>query len=252
MALVQQGAKEQTSNEIARVLNLPQSKEDVKNGYKSLMNSFKKSDKVTMDIANRVFVKEGYKINPTFQQEAKEYFEAGVDNVDFSKSVAAADKINQWVEQKTHDKIKNLISADSLTPLTRMVLVNALYFKGTWLKKFEEFATREDKFYLNERDHVNVQMMSLTDQFQYASNADLDCQFLELPYDGNGYAMTFVLPNKKDGLRALENRISEVLLPQEFRSERVQVRIPKFKIESTIKFTDILKKVSTFHISANS
>lgn len=207
------------------------------------MQSFRKSEKVTMDIANRVYIKEGYKINQKFNEIAKNSFYAGIENVNFNDAVASAQKINHWVEGITHDKIKDLIKPDSIDSLTRMILVNALYFKGAWQKRFEDYNTRDEDFFLTEKQPVKVRMMSTTESFNYASNDELDCQFLELPYDGNQYAMTIVLPNKKDGLAALENRIEDVLKPQQYRNERVHVKLPQFKIETTIKFNDILKKV---------
>lgn len=211
------------------------------------MRSLKKSDKVTLDIANRVYIKEGYKINPKFNEIAKNSFEAGIENVNFNDATASAQHINNWVEKITHDKIKDLIKPDLIDSMTRMILVNALYFKGAWQKRFESYNTRDEDFFLTEKQPVKVKMMSTTESFNYAVNDELDCQFLELPYDGNQYVMTIVLPNKKDGLADLENKIENVLKPQQYRTERVHVKLPQFKIETTIKFTDVLQRVCNFY-----
>ncbi|GLV38020.1 Serpin 42Da [Carabus blaptoides fortunei] len=243
LALVQAGAKTQTSDEIGRALNLPEDKTKTQQGFHKLMQSLNNADKVTLDIANKVYIAKGFQIASGFKEIATNNFDAGIDNVDFARSAEAAQTINQWVEEKTNEKIKNLIKPNDLNALTRMVLVNALYFKGTWKNTFDNYMTRKRDFYLNEHDTVQVNMMHQTEWFNYAENAALDCKFLEMPYVGDEFVMTIVLPNKKDGLAALENKMAEVLAPQNYKKERVDVMMPKFSVEETIQFKEVLQRL---------
>lgn len=156
----------------------------------------------------------------------------------------SVEKINKWVAEKTKDKIQDIVNEQVITPDSRLVLVNALYFNGFWESRFNKFATQRAPFFLNEKDTTEVDTMANTDTYKYYECSKLNAKFLELGYEGGDVSMTVVLPNEKNGLAALEARLPEVFEDRNFTYERVNVRLPKFTIESTIQFKPILENVS--------
>ncbi|KAF2894773.1 hypothetical protein ILUMI_11399 [Ignelater luminosus] len=241
LALVHAGARGETAQQLSTGLHLPESHEKIEQIFTKLAPTLQSNDKYNLSSANKVYVKDNFKISDKFKSTAVNVFDAEIQNIDFTKKEQAATEMNKWVEDKTHDKIKDLISPDDLNQYTRAVLINAIYFHGQWVKQFDEYSTRKRTFYLNANDHVETDMMEITDSFNYYESPDLNAKFLELPYEGGDITMTFVLPNDKDGLPALEARIDEVLATPKYSFERVHVIIPKFKIETTIQFKPILQ-----------
>lgn len=185
-----------------------------------------------------------YSIKRSFNDVAVKSFASESQNLDFSKSAQSAATINKWVEDHTNNKIKNLISADSLDADTRMVLINALYFKGFWTEKFEY--TYKAPFYLNDRDSVTVDLMSIEENFSYGVLSDLDSTAISLPYKDSNMYMLIVLPNSRTGLSALERKLLNVDLSgilQKLDKRTDFVKMPKFKIEFDMKLNEPLQKV---------
>merc|ERR1712241_1573220 len=167
--------------------------------------------------------------------------------LDFSKSQEASNTINQWVEEQTKEKIKDLIKPDMLNALTRLVLVNAIYFKGEWKSKFDAKKTVDEDFHLDDGSTKKVPMMRQKEKFEFAILDDLGASMLELPYNGDRLSLQLVLPRKGNNLAALEQKLRTVDLQQLFDSnrgeEKVAVTLPEFKLEQTIPLTDQLQKL---------
>lgn len=154
------GASKQTEADMKKALFYgDMAKNDLATNFQVLTEEFNKIG--GLQIANKLFVQENYKIKPEFNEIAKKSFQSEAQNLNFAKSVESAKTINDWVESKTNNKIKDLISSDSLDALTRMVLVNAIYFKGMWVHQFDPKKTIKAPFYLNENDSVDVDFMSI-------------------------------------------------------------------------------------------
>ncbi|KAG5672320.1 hypothetical protein PVAND_002454 [Polypedilum vanderplanki] len=199
-----------------------------------------------LKIANKIYVMKGYSVKPTFQQVATKSFNSEAEDVNFAQSKDSAGKINTWVENQTNNKIKNLISPDSLDADTRMVLVNAIYFKGFWTYQFDPKATFKAPFFLNDNDKVDVDFMKIKKHFKYGRFDDLDATALELPYKDSDITMLIILPNKRTGLAELESKLDTIdfnELTTKMYSEEVNVELPKFKIEFDIELTEPLKKM---------
>lgn len=194
-----------------------------------------------------MFVKEGYSIKPKFNEVATKSFSSEAQQMDFSKNVESAKTINDWVEGKTNNKIKDLIKSDTLDADTRMVLVNAIYFKGFWTYQFNKDNTFKGDFFLNDKDVVQVDYMKIKNHFKYGALPDYDATAIELPYKDSDISMMIILPNTKTGLSALEAKLNQINfseVSQSLYSQEVNVEIPKFKIEFDIELNDPLKKVS--------
>ena len=241
LSLVHAGARGDTAKQLSNGLQLPESHEKVQDIFKSLSPKLRGNDKYTLSSANKVYVKDGFQISDDFKKTAVDVYNSEIQNIDFAKSESAAGEINKWVEDKTSNKIKNLIKGDDLNEDTTAVLINALYFKGAWVKQFSEYGTRKQPFHLNKEKQVDVDMMEITEYFDYYE--DSKAKYLEMEYEGKDVSMTFVLPNDIEGLGDLEDNIVDVLSAPKYSKQRVHVQLPKFKIETTIQFKPILQQL---------
>jgi len=191
---------------------------------------------VTLESANALWVDQTFPILGTFQTAITENFNAEIRAADFADQPEAERlKINTWVEQKTRDKIKNLLGSGAVTPDTRLILVNAIYFKGDWLHAFDKEETRDEAFRTLENGEVQVPMMTMKpERFGYLEN---DCfQCLELPYKGEEVSMLILLPRKINGVAHIEecfsmDKLAACITP--LRKTEVEVHLPRFKVESS-------------------
>jgi serpin B len=138
-----------------------------------------------------------------------------------------------------------MVDSKLVVELTRIILINALYFKGDWREKFYLCNTQKNNFYKTKNEAVEVDTMSSNPSqfFRICMSLDLNAKLLELPINGDA-SMVFVLPNERDGLAYLENKIDKVFLPYKFISTVVTVFIPKFTIEYQTDFNAVLRNVS--------
>jgi len=204
-------------------------------------------DSQILRIANKIFVMDGYQLRQEFDQLLSKQFLSAAQSVDFSKNVQAAATINNWVEQRTNHLIKDLVPADVLNSESRLVLVNAIHFKGTWQHQFAKHLTRPDTFHLDGERTVQVPMMSLKERFRYADLPALDAMALELPYKDSDLSMLIVLPNTKTGLPALEEKLRLTTLSQITQSlyeTKVALKLPRFKAEFQVELSEVFQKVS--------
>ncbi|KAK9501972.1 hypothetical protein O3M35_012590 [Rhynocoris fuscipes] len=244
LALAYSGAKSNTAKEIASVLNLPHNLEEVLQGHKLLIESLKNP---VLKVANRMFVEKTLTVKSDFQKNALQYFLADAGLVDFiGNPEAARNEINSWVLKQTNDKIKDLLAQGSIDALTRMVLVNAIHFKADWLTKFKPELTKDEDFHVSSTEKVKVKMMSMKNSFRFNSHPELDAKILEMPYSGKEFKMVIILPNKVDGLNEVESKLSTINLSEVLNSlfsVTVNVKLPRFKLESTMELKDILIKM---------
>ncbi len=195
-----------------------------------------------LNIVNAVWGQEGYEFLEAFLDVLAESYGAGVRAIDFQGAPEEARAtINDWAAERTEDRIKDLIPPDVITPLTRMVLANAIYFNAAWSHPFDEGGTRPRPFYLLDGSTVDVSMMRTTDEFGYAEGDGY--QAVDLPYDANGLSMTVLLPDRgrfgefEDSLdSAMVGRIVEDL-----HARTVELDIPKFEFESQFLLSEALK-----------
>jgi len=245
IGMIKAGAKGVTAEEIQKGLSFPDD-ETLFKGYNSLLESLKSNENFTLETANRVYTQTGFSLNPTYVDTVKGSFLAEAQQLNFGDAAESADTINQWVEKVTRNKIKNLISAGDLDALTRMILVNAVYFKGIWKNKFDKKATQKGKFYPTPDEPVDVEMMRLEADFPYADVPELGAKALALPYQGDRLAMLILLPNEKDGLSNMETKLKNFdlsALPGRLQERKVAVQLPRFRLESTIDLKAPLTKL---------
>ncbi|XP_064212921.1 serine protease inhibitor 3/4 isoform X4 [Tribolium castaneum] len=245
LSMAYQGAQGSTAEHFASTLQVPEAKIAAE-GYSEVMKRLNSVQNVTLLMANKVFLKNGFTLLTDFETAVTKSFQSEVQLVDFAQNEAAAKTINDWVEVQTREKIKDLIKKDDLNELTRLVLVNAIYFKGNWKHKFRKEETRTEPFYLNDVDKVEVQMMHTKNKFNYKNDEALDAQILEMPYTNENLSMVIILPNQRNGIGELEKKLENYNLSEittNMWNTEVNVALPKFKIEQTIDLEEALKKL---------
>ena len=196
-----------------------------------------------LSVANALWGQKGYGFLDEFLAVTRSNYGAGLREVDFAGDTEGARKtINQWVEQQTEDRIEDLVPPGVLDALTRLVLTNAIYFKGDWAAQFDPGATAEAPFTLSDGKKATVQMMRQKARFAYLEAPAF--QALALPYRGEDLSMVVLLPREPDGLAALE----ELLAPQSLehwlgslQEREVQLFLPRFKMMSQFSLKDVLK-----------
>jgi serpin B len=157
-----------------------------------------------------------------------------------SENEQARQKINGWVEWQTNRRVRDLLQPGVVAADTRLVLVNAIYFKGEWATEFPKSATHEGPFYLADGRSVQVPLMSQTGNFRHRQEGEL--HILEMPYTGNDLSMVVLLPAKATGLGDLEAKLARADLVgwlKDLQKEKVEVTLPRFKLvwEAALKTT---------------
>jgi len=245
-AMARLGAENETATQLDQGLGLASSDpEQIAHSFHQVLAAYQ--DSQILRIANKIFVMDGYQLRQEFDQLLSKQFLSAAQSVDFSKNVQAAATINNWVEQRTNHLIKDLVPADVLNSESRLVLVNAIHFKGTWQHQFAKHLTRPDTFHLDGERTVQVPMMSLKERFRYADLPALDAMALELPYKDSDLSMLIVLPNTKTGLPALEEKLRLTTLSQITQSlyeSKVALKLPRFKAEFQVELSEVFQKVS--------
>ncbi|KAL9985006.1 hypothetical protein ACROYT_G007359 [Oculina patagonica] len=254
LAMTSYGARGNTAAEILKVLHVASvSSADLNESMKNFIDAINGASDEDNKLltANRLFVQKSFEILEAFKEGTREFYDAELALVDYITNVEKArEEINCWVEEKTNDKIKDLIPSGMLSSDTRLTLVNAIYFKGLWLDKFKKEATFPGSFFVTQNEEIKVQMMHQKADFKYSKSEKLACQILEMPYTGKKMSMVIYLPNETQGLAKLEEKMtydnlheSLSLLDESVLMVEVEVFLPKFKLTQQFDLNNILTKM---------
>ncbi|XP_053965605.1 serine protease inhibitor 42Dd-like isoform X4 [Anastrepha ludens] len=245
VSMARMGATGETAAELDRGLGLPLNNEAaIANTFHNILADYVNSP--ILKIANKIYIMDTYKVQQEFNEIATTKFFSSAENINFANSEGAANTINKWVESKTNNLIKDLIPPAALSGETRIVLVNAIHFKGEWKHQFPKEATRDDNFYLNEVDSVRVPMMNLKATFGFTYLHDLDASVLEMPYKDSDLSMLVILPSSRTGLATLHEKLKSFDLSeitQRLTPTKVMVKFPKFKAEFEIELKEALENL---------
>ena len=239
LAMSYEGARGNTASEMANVLEIEQDNASFHNYVSSFYDHFNLQDKYTISTANALWIKENFGLLEEYINTVTTYYHAESSEIDFSNPDIAAEIINNWVENKTNNLIKDLVSPDVIDPdLCRLILTNAIYFKGTWQIQFDEDNTTDRDFTTTAGDVKKVPTMMLSntqDRFNYTETASL--QLLELPYAGNDLSMIIGLPKPGNNITSIIDSINEETYDtwlESMKPEEVDIYLPKFKIETPV------------------
>ena len=228
------GARGQTAKEMCQLLRFCRLKYNVHALFDATLASLNAAHgRYTLSLANGVFVNTGFTLRQSYRSVLSNAYSASSSVLDFSGDpTGAAHYINEWVEDRTNDKIQAILSPGDVEEAS-LALVNAIYFKGTWTFPFDPDRTDVAPFRVSSSQSTQVNMMTQTARFRYSLNRRLNCQILELPYKGNRLAMYILLPRKVDGLASLERKLafsSVTSALAQLRPRRISVAIPRFEI----------------------
>ncbi len=241
LAMTCDGAAGQTRSAMVRTLGLDSMDwQAVNDAYALIMTSMGNEDSfVTMLIANSMWANAAFEVRPDFQDDARRFYQAEVDNLNFT-SPESPRTINAWVSRKTGEKIDKIV--DDLSPQDALVLVNAVYFNGTWRNTFDTKLTKEKPFFAFDGTVKNVQMMSQSGRYKYLKGENF--QAISLPYGTGKFEMTVVLPDSS--LRVDRFLLDEVTAStwdawlSRMRVMNGDIQLPRFKVEGDYTLNEAL------------
>lgn len=245
LAMTYAGAKGNTAQEMANTLQITPNK--VHQDFQNLSKHFNQLNRkgLQLSIANALWSEKSVRFLKAYLGLTKDFYQAEAQNLDFKKQAEKSRLIiNQWVEDKTQQKIKNLLPKGIINKQTRLVLTNAIYFKGQWQYKFKKSQTRKMDFIAGDKTLKGVKFMRMQRRFRYAETEDL--QMIELPYKDNKMSMVVLLPKDIKGI----NKLSTSLTPKRYQDlmdrlyyTNVRLSLPKFKLTLNVKLKNVLKKM---------
>ncbi len=248
LAMTYAGARGDTETQMGRVLHFSEGQKRLRSSFAELqleLHDAEKQKGIQLDIANALWAQQGEPFLPAFLKIAHNDYRANVNQADFKTSAdAVTRKINLWVAQKTHDKIQNILPPGSVNDLTRLVLANAIYFKGLWTSPFDKAATSTQPFHLSQKSQANALLMHHFENVKYTEYNDF--QAVEMSYTGDVLSMTILLPRQIDAIGQLEKQLRPAFLDRVFakmRKQKVEIFLPRFKLESGFKLNDTLAKM---------
>uniref|UniRef100_A0A8D0HMV2 Serpin B6 n=1 Tax=Sphenodon punctatus TaxID=8508 RepID=A0A8D0HMV2_SPHPU len=250
LSMVFLGAKGNTAAQMAKVLSLNKA-EEIHDGYQSLILEINNPDtNYLLRIANKLFGENALEFLAPFTESCQKFYHAELEKLDFSSASEDSRKhINDWVEEKTEGKIQTLLVPGIIDSLTRLVLVNAIYFKGNWAKQFDKNRTTERPFRTSKYDSKPAQMMFKKAKFNRSYIGELQTKILELHYVDNELSMIILLPDNIEddstGLEQLERELTyEKLMdwinPDMMDNTEVELSLPRFKLEESYELKPIL------------
>ncbi|XP_051929550.1 leukocyte elastase inhibitor-like [Hippocampus zosterae] len=254
LAMVYLGAKGDTATQMAKALSFS-SGESVHADFQTLNADINSpSASYVLKLANRLYGETTSRFLSQFLDATQKYYKADLKTVDFiAAPEASRAEINSWVEQQTENKIQDLLKPGTVSSMTRLALVNAIYFKGNWKQRFDPADTKEMPFKVDQNVTTSVNMMYLMKKMPYNYIPELGLQILELPYLDEELSMLILLPEETsdgtDPLLKLEEELTHAKLDEwtsrdnmDIHSEIV-VHLPKFKLEEEYELNEPLAKL---------
>lgn len=241
-SILYEGARGTTEDEIQSVFHFTSDDGSRREYAHQIISDLNKpSDNYVLNTANALWAQDKFPILEEYKDVTETYYLSKTENLDFATHPEESRQtINSWVEEKTNEKIKDLLPQGSINEMTRAVITNAVYFLGNWTVQFDENLTREDDFKILGQETVKVSMMNVEQNFEYGSIDDL--QVLKMSYKGEDLAMLVLLPKDND-LDSLEEKLSVANLNEwtdNLTKKQVNVFLPKFKLETTYSLVEDL------------
>jgi len=235
-SLVYNGARGNSKHQLATMLGLHNVSDHlVQQETRKLLLSYaelKKNLTANIELANVIFADESAEVKDTYEDILNESFLTSTQRLNYSDTVESAEIINSWVADKTNNLINDLVSPTSFSPTTRMMLLNAVYFKANWQLPFQKAFTRTGDFFVSKDRFVDAEMMFLDDSIYYGQDKDLESQIISLQYEDPNFTMIIMLPDSESGLQTLSQKLKGKNLTKIHNSlnpREMLLTLPKFK-----------------------
>ena len=243
-AMAYAGARGNTATEMATALHFTLPPDKLHPAMGALLTGLNGAHPgYQLHVADALWAEKDYTFLDDFLKLTSSDYGAGFNRVDFKGAPEAArSTINQWVEQKTEDKIKDLLPPGSVKADTRLVLTNAIYFKGDWATQFSKAATQDEDFHLSATQTIKAPLMHLRTKFGYFSGGTF--QAVAIPYKSGELSMIVFLPNDAAGLPVLEQSFTAAnvqnWLSGSWRNNEIILTLPKFRMSSEFELAEAL------------
>lgn len=252
LAMTYAGARGESEKQMSAVLHFDLDQQKFHPKYRDLLvyiDGLNRGDSLELSTANAMFVQKEFPFLDSYIGLVKSYYGAGLQTVDFQHELEKARlTINDWVAQKTKNRIQDLIVQGMITELARLVLVNAIYYNGSWDVRFDEKETVEKPFYATPEKSHNVPFMHKKALFNYYQGEQV--QIIEIPYIDSTLSMVVFLPEDKVSMGKLE----QSLTAEQYNSwlsgmsvKEISLSLPKFKTTAEFELSDVLKKMGMPH-----
>lgn len=246
MAMTYAGARGVTQEQIAQVFHFGDNTDKY---HTQLGNTIKqinsKTGTIQLKIVNNLWAEKTYPFTKPYTKLMTAAYKATIKPMDFiNKFEESRLAINANILKATNEKIKDLLPPNSLNNLTRLVLTNAIYFKGDWKVTFKKELTSERDFYIEQKKSIKCSMMSVKSQFNYYEDSKLKA--IEIPYTGNNFSMVVILPNSNITLDEITKMLSNdiiVDIQRELNQQEVSLSIPKFKLSNGYQLKQLLSSM---------
>ncbi len=246
LAMTYGGARGATADEMARVLHFNLPPERLHPSFSALARGLRSEAQgrsgCQLRIANALWGHRAGRFLPPFLNLTREHYNAGFYGVDYTNPEPARQMINDWVARETQGKIRDLLAPGNIDARTRLVLTNAIYFKGEWDSPFQKDSTTDKAFHLVSGQKIQAPLMWQKGHFGYAEAPEL--QILEMPYAGSNVSMVVLLPRTVDGLAQLEKMLTAEVLDGWLKrvwKQEVDVTLPRFKVEDSFSLAAVLR-----------
>lgn len=235
LAMTYAGARGQTALQMAEALHLSGKTNAIHSEVAAALKEFNRSSAYGCQLvaANAIWLEQGFPFVAAFQELLQNQYGASLKHFEPGRSETTRKEINSWVADQTHDKITEIVPPTLPDANTRLMLVNAVYFKGAWSNPFPTSLTSDARFRPASGQPVSVPTMHVESIFSLSEDAEL--QMLELPYFSHEVGMLILLPKKSDGLSQLEEGLTAARVEQLYATsvaQRVSISLPKFKENS--------------------
>ncbi len=246
-AMAYAGANGETAAEIEKVFHFTLPPERLHPAMGALLAGMNAPHQgYALSVADALWAEQDTHFLPSYLKLVETNYGAGFHPVDFKTSPEAArSTINAWVEKQTNNKIQNLLGPGVITPATRLVLTNAIYFKGSWISSFDKAQTEDGEFHLSAADSVKTPLMHRTGSYRYYDGGTF--QEIELPYAGNELSMVVFLPKEIAGLPALEKSFTAAAekewLEKLAMEDEVILTLPRFEMTQQFELSGVLGKM---------
>lgn len=244
LAILTEAATGPTQSELSSVLGFDLDRNIVRRKFSTIIESLKKeSSEYILNLGSRIYVDDSAQPRQRFAAIAEEFYKTELKTINFYDPAKASQQINEWVSNTTVGRIPNLVSEDDVVGMVVLIL-NTLYFKGSWRHQFAPNATKYGPFFVSPKQQSEIPFMNVKDNFYYAESHKYDAKILRMPYRGNKFAMYIIVPNSITGLPRVLNGLSDLRLELTNLNERiVDVTLPKFKFDYTSQLDGVLREL---------